>query len=91
MWGVYLRSHAAEGKFPQFPADDATAWNILKEAESAEGGFETVLIKLASEYASDGRDRILLASFRLDFLTYAAGLSQARRMALISAGVSWSA
>ena len=64
MWGVYLRSHAAEGKLPRFPADDATAWNILKEAESAEGGFETVLIKLASEYASDGRDRILLASFR---------------------------
>jgi hypothetical protein len=28
--------------------------------------------------------------FELDFLTYAAGASQARRMALISAGVSWS-
>jgi len=25
----------------------------------------------------------------LDFLTYAAGVSQARRMALISAGVGW--
>jgi hypothetical protein len=64
MWDVYLESHTSKGAHPSFLADDSTAWGILKEAEDAESGFETILVKLASEYASDRRDRILLASFR---------------------------
>lgn len=64
MWDVYLENHTSKGAHPSFPADDPTAWGILKEAEDAESGFETILVKLASEYASDSRDRILLASFR---------------------------
>jgi hypothetical protein len=64
MWAVYLRNHTFEGGHPQFPAGDSTAWGILKEAEDAESGFEAILVKLASEYASSGRDRMLLASFR---------------------------
>lgn len=51
MWAVYLRNHTFEGGHPKFPAGDATAWGILKEAEDAEGGFEAILVKLASEYA----------------------------------------
>lgn len=64
MWDVYLKNHTLEGDRPRFPADDTTAWSILKEAENAEGGFETILVKLASEYASSRQDRMLLASFR---------------------------
>src|SRR5215472_7594815 len=51
MWAVYLRNQPLEGNRGKFPGNDATAWNILKEAENAESGFETILIKLASEYA----------------------------------------
>src|SRR5690348_1247361 len=64
MWAVYLRNHPLEGNDRKFPIDDATAWGILKEAENAEGGFETILIKLASEYAGNKGDWLLLASFR---------------------------
>ncbi len=64
MWAVYLRNHSFEESPPQFPVNDATAWNILREAEDAEGGFETILVKLASEYAGFKEDRLLLASFR---------------------------
>lgn len=63
MWEIYLDNSAVK-ESGKFPVDDETAWNILREAENAEGGFETILVKLASEYASFPEDRLLLASFR---------------------------
>ena len=63
MWEVYLDNSAIK-ESGKFPVKDETAWNILREAENAEGGFETILVKLASEYASFEEDRLLLASFR---------------------------
>jgi hypothetical protein len=63
MWEVYLRNSTIK-ESGRFPIDDETAWSILREAENAEGGFETILVKLASEYASSKEDQLLLASFR---------------------------
>ena len=57
MWDVYLRAAGSPG--PGFPVQDATAWAILRDAEAAEGGFESILVKLASEYATSERDRQL--------------------------------
>lgn len=64
MWSVYLRNHGHKDSSSRLPAADPVAWEILQQVESAEGGFEAILIKLASEYAGDRRDRLLLASFR---------------------------
>lgn len=62
MWDVYLK--ASKPPTRSFPAADPTAWSLLRDAEVAEGGFESILVKLASEYATNERDRLLLASFR---------------------------
>jgi hypothetical protein len=47
-----------------FPASDPKVWEILRAAGEAESGFETILVKLASEYAHSEPDRLLFASFR---------------------------
>lgn len=62
MWDVYVT--APRQKNHAFPAADPTAWTLLRDAEAAEGGFESILMKLASEYATSEQDRLLLASFR---------------------------
>ncbi|RSM53683.1 hypothetical protein DMB66_38410 [Actinoplanes sp. ATCC 53533] len=62
MWDVYLK--AAPSGIRAFPATDPTAWALLRDAEAAEGGFESILVKLAAEYATSEQDRLLLASFR---------------------------
>jgi hypothetical protein len=63
MWDVYLRS-AEPVPDKRFPHRSETAWAILRDVESAEGGFESILVKLAAEYATSERDRRLLAAFR---------------------------
>ncbi|MDT5281012.1 MAG: hypothetical protein QOJ20_2207, partial [Mycobacterium sp.] len=62
MWAVYNRINPSDR--PNFPADDPRAWDILRTAEDAESGFETILVKLASEYTHSDTDRQLFASFR---------------------------
>lgn len=61
MWDVYQRF--APTKSGTFPSDER-AWSLLRDAEEAEAGFEAILVKLASEYASSQRDRRLFAAFR---------------------------
>jgi hypothetical protein len=61
-WEVYVKASASKNR--AFPATDPTAWTLLRDAEAAEGGFESILVKLASEYATSEQDRLLLASFR---------------------------
>jgi hypothetical protein len=63
MWEIYLVNSVVK-ESERFPVNDEIAWNILREAENAEGGFEAILVKLASEYASFQEDQFLLASFR---------------------------
>ncbi|MBG0562416.1 hypothetical protein [Actinoplanes aureus] len=62
-WNIYVR---ARGTRPDgsFPVTDDKAWALLRDAEAAEGGFESILVKLAAEYATSERDQLLLASFR---------------------------
>jgi hypothetical protein len=63
MWEIYLANSAVkEGE--RFPVNDEMAWNILREAENAAIGFEAILVRLVSEYASFQEDQFLLASFR---------------------------
>jgi hypothetical protein len=62
MWAVYLRGTSpGQGGFP---ASDLKAWEILQAVEEAESGFETILVKLASEFTHTDRDRQLFAAFR---------------------------
>jgi len=43
---------------------DHAQWSLLERAEEAEGGFEALLVKIASERKLDEDDRLLLGSFR---------------------------
>ena len=61
-WAVYVRNVPPDGR--GFPVSGPRAWEILKTAGEAESGFESILVKLASEYAHSAGDRALFASFR---------------------------
>jgi hypothetical protein len=61
-WAVYTRTMPPDSK--GFPASDPRAWDILRAAGEAESGFETILVKLASEFTHSEKDRLLFASFR---------------------------
>ena len=54
MWDVYVRTSGSERR-TAFPVEDDTAWSLLRDAEAAEGGFESILVKLASEYATSNK------------------------------------
>jgi hypothetical protein len=58
LWSAH-RGHADNLRPP-----DNTQWSLLERAEEAEGGFESLLVKLASERKLEGDDRLLLGSFR---------------------------
>src|SRR6266849_7158940 len=45
-------------------APDHLQWSLLERAETAEGGFESLLVKLASERKLSEDDKLLLGSFR---------------------------
>jgi hypothetical protein len=45
-------------------SDREVQWNVLRQVEIAEGGFEALLVKLASERRLESPDQRLLGSFR---------------------------
>jgi hypothetical protein len=58
LWGAHKRYPAKVGR----PVD--IQWRLLERAEEVEGGFESLLVKLASERCLDERDRRMLGCFR---------------------------
>ena len=60
-WAVF---NALPRREDSFPASDPMAWEILSRAGKAESGFESILVKLASEYAHTDDECRLYAAFR---------------------------
>ena len=58
LWNAHKRFEAT------LAPPDQVQWSLLERAEAAEGGFEALLVKLASERELSERDQRMLGSFR---------------------------
>jgi hypothetical protein len=75
LWDVCKSEHAATA----LPPKDAQ-WTLLQRASDAEGGFESVLVKIASERKLGPRETLLLACFREGYQSLRESIREDRRL-----------
>jgi hypothetical protein len=63
-WKLWNTYKGRSSKTAITSAPDHMQWSLLMQAEKAEGGFEALLVKMASERDLDAEDLRLLACFR---------------------------